>query len=364
MKRAIVILMAIMLLLLPACVQPTAETEIVTRVVKETVVVTQPPQPTYTPYPTYTPLPTLPPQEPLPTYTPPPTPTTVSLPTDTPAPTPTWTPVPQPTATPTPTNTPTAVMTGWRGEYYDNRSLSDAPVLVRSDATVDFSWANSAPAAGLPADGFSARWTRDVEFDMGTYRFHILVDDGVRLYVDGDLLINAWYDGRFHEVTVDSALAGGTHSLEVEYFEHTGDALVRLWWEKISTPSFPDWKAEYWPNQDLGGFPVLVRNERQIDHYWGIYAPAHGLPADNFSARWSREAYFEDRIYNFYAAADDGILVYIDGDLVLGQWHDSSADEMYLFSRDLVGKHQLVVEYYEGTGTAQVRFWWELTGLK
>jgi hypothetical protein len=84
MKRLAVLVM-ILILLLPACSQPTPE------VVKETVVyVTQQPLPTYTPYPTYTPAP------PAPTYTPYPTPTPQPV-------TPTSTPTLQP---PTPTNTP------------------------------------------------------------------------------------------------------------------------------------------------------------------------------------------------------------------------------------------------------------------
>jgi hypothetical protein len=363
MKRAAMTLLT--MLLLSACMLPTPETA--TTVVRETVVLTQPPPPTYTPYPTYTPLPTYTPPAPLPTYTLPPAPTMTPLPADTPALTPALTPVVSPSATlatgtvepPTPTSTPTPVITDWRGEYYANLDLSGSPALVRNDPAVDFNWGDTAPVAGMPADGFTARWTRDAEFEAATYRFHAWVDDGARLWVDGNLLINAWYESGPHEVTVDYAMVRGRHSVEVEYLEYGGGAQIRFWWEEISSPFYLEWKAEYWPNRDLRGPPALVRNEKQVDYTWGVYAPAPGLPPDNFSARWSRKMPFESGRYDFYAQADDGILVYIDDALSLGAWHDSSGDEEHVFSLNMSGEHELVVEFYEHTGQALIRVWWK-----
>ncbi len=83
----------------------------------------------------------------------------------------------------------------WRGEYFSNVTLAGTPAMTRNDATVDFNWGRNAPAAGLPVDGFSARWTRVLGFEEGLYRFHAIVDDGVRLYVDNVLVIDAWQDG-------------------------------------------------------------------------------------------------------------------------------------------------------------------------
>ena len=354
MKRALITLVVI--LLLSACTQPTPEPEIVTEVIKETVVVTQSPLPTYTPYPTFTP------QEPLPTSTPTEvvhTPLPTSTPTQVvPTATPTWTPVVQPTATPTPT--PIPVITHWRGEYYGNRDLSGTPVLVRNDVTVDFNWGSNAPAGVVPADGFSARWTRNVEFEAALYRFHILVDDGVRLWVDGQLLINAWYDSGLHEVTVDyPMLKGIPHGLQVEYYEHSGDAHIRLWWEQIVSPSYPDWKAEYWSNRDLSGAPALVRNEKGIEFYWGGYAPVYGLPADNFSARWTRTVGFDAATYRFHIFVDDGTRLWVDDQLIINAWYDHPPHEVTADHSLTKGAHSLRVEYYEHSGDAQIRLWWE-----
>ncbi len=146
--------------------------------------------------------------------------------------------------------------------------------------------------------------------------------------------------------------------MQVEYYESTGEAQILVWWEKIASPSYPGWKAEYWPNRDLDGTPALVRNEEEISFYWGTYAPAHGLPADNFSARWSHQETFEAGVYRFYTWSDDGVRFYVDGNLFLNEWHDSSGDTIYTIDMNLTGKHKLEVEYYEHMGQAQIRFWW------
>ena len=148
-----------------------------------------------------------------------------ATPTRSPA-TSTFTPLP-----PAPTATPTTSPSYWRGEYYANRDLMDNPVLVRNDVSINFNWASGAVAPGLPSDNFSVRWTRNLEFEPGVYRFHALVDDGVRLFVDGAFLINEWRDGSRREFTVDYALTAGSHALRVEYYEATGDALINVWWE-------------------------------------------------------------------------------------------------------------------------------------
>ena len=67
------------------------------------------------------------------------------------------------------------------------------PALVRNDEAIDYNWGAGAPAVGLPADGFSARWTRQIWFEPGVYRFAAWADDLIRVYVDGELLIDAWH---------------------------------------------------------------------------------------------------------------------------------------------------------------------------
>lgn len=146
-------------------------------------------------------------------------------------------------ATPTPAPPPVVpalpptLITDWRGEYYNNRDQAGVPVLVRNDVTVDFNWGTGSPAAELPTDNFLVRWSRTSNFSEGTYRFHAIVDDGVRLYVDGALVIDSWSEGGWREVVGERWLGNGNHSLRVDYYEHSGDALIRVWGELVSNSS-------------------------------------------------------------------------------------------------------------------------------
>ena len=201
------------------------------------------------------------------TLTVPPTATEDKQPTATQAIDPTPTQSQQPTSTPTQditttatltptveaTPTPTIVVTGWLGAYYDNDDLTGEPLLVRDDAVIAFEWDYGAPAEGLPADGFSVRWTRSMHFVEGLYRFHATVDDGMRLYVDGELILDEWKDGAQRESMADLGLARGNHTVEVDYYDRGGAAMVQVWWERIADAR--EWNGEYWANLDLSGTP-------------------------------------------------------------------------------------------------------------
>ncbi len=110
------------------------------------------------------------------------------------------------------------------------------PALVRNDQTINFVWGASAPALNIPADNFSARWTRYVDFEAAAYRFHLRVDDGARLWVDGQLILDAWGYGGERELTADLDLSGGAHALRLEYYDRSGPAEARLWWETRPAP--------------------------------------------------------------------------------------------------------------------------------
>lgn len=248
-----------------------------------------------------------------------------------------------------------AAFTDWKGEYWNNRTLNGVPALVRNDARLDFNWGTDAPYAGLPGDNFSARWTRALTFDAATYRFRLTMDDGARLWIDNQLVIDEWRDGAERERTVDVGLAAGTHTLRVEYYESAGNARVRLTWEKVQ-PTFSDWKGEYWNNTTFSGLPVLVRNDPKIDFNWGQNAPAVGLPVDNFSARWTRQLDLTAGVYRFLAVADDGVRIFVNETLILNEWYVSAGDRTYQQEVQLgAGKYTLGVEYFEKEGNALVK---------
>jgi hypothetical protein len=137
-------------------------------------------------------------------------------------------------AAPVVTPTPTPVTLGpWQGEYFNNTDLSGSPTLVRSDAAVDFDWGWSAPASDVGSDNFSVRWSCTFPFESGRYRFSTTSDDGVRVYVDGQPIINAWYAMRGTRSGYVT-LAAGSHSVVVEYFERSQAAMVQLDWDLVS----------------------------------------------------------------------------------------------------------------------------------
>ncbi|MBN1579137.1 MAG: hypothetical protein JXA89_00435 [Anaerolineae bacterium] len=305
-------------------------------------------------------------------------PTATSEPTATAVP-PTPTPTIEPTATatrvvqPTASPTPAPAIVDWRGEYFDNVGLIGVASVVRNDRTPDgtsglsFDWGQNAPAAGLPADGFSARWTRVLGFDEGLYRFRAVADDGLRLYIDGDLVIDQWRDGGRREATVDRRMTAGKHTLRIEYYEQSGAATVQVSWEKTS--SYSDWKGEYWANVGLQGTPAIVRNDKSpdgtlgIDFDWKEASPANGIPIDNFGARWTRPVLFDAATYRFHVLADDGVRLWVDGQLLIDKWQDQGATE-FTAKRTLVqGTHAVKIEYYDRSGGARIKLWWEKVEL-
>ncbi|MGD8903282.1 MAG: PA14 domain-containing protein [Anaerolineae bacterium] len=296
---------------------------------------------TPTPEPTNTPVP----DTPVPT-------------TDTPdpvVPTPTATPIP-PTPTPAPaTPTPKSVqIMDWRGEYFSGINLTGTP-KVRNDKKIEFDWGSGSPMKGINTDRFSVRWTRKLNFEAKTYRFSIRVDDGVRLWVDGQLLIDQWNDGSLRTYSAERTMTAGKHNVRVEMYERTGQAAITFWRETVE--SYPDWKGEYFGNATLSGSPLLVRNDKGIDFNWGVGAPAAGLPADNFGVRWTRQAYFPAGPYRFTVEQDDGTRLWVDGVLIIDQWHDgvgSYSGYVYLAE----GTHAVRMEMYEHTGSAKARMWW------
>ena len=266
------------------------------------------------------------------------------------------------TAPPTPALPPTAtpvlaplIITDWQGEYYNNPSLAGAPALVRNDASISFDWGEASPAPGIPADGFSARWTRSVNFAAGSYRFYVRVDDGARLFIDDTLVVDSWQLGSQRSLPASVTLAAGPHQLRLDYFENSGDATCTLWWE---VDQVNNWRGEYFANANLNGAALVVRDDAAISFDWGTGAPAAGIPSDNFSVRWTRDMSFDGGVYRWRVAVDDGVRLWIDGNIVLDEWRLASAT----YTKDVAlasGRHNLRIEYFENTGGALITLSWD-----
>jgi alpha-tubulin suppressor-like RCC1 family protein/Tol biopolymer transport system component len=126
---------------------------------------------------------------------------------------------------------------GLRADYFDNMDVAGAPVLTRVDPNVDFDWTSTSPAPEVPDTYFSARWTGRIQPDYSeTYTFTACVDDGVRLWVDGQLVIDQWalYESlNCFEGYIDLQ-AGVEYPIRMEYFQGDSQSIARLYW---SSPS-------------------------------------------------------------------------------------------------------------------------------
>ena len=254
---------------------------------------------------------------------------------------------------PTPTPQSGAGSTpGWRGSYYANPNLRDEPVLVRDEAAIRFNWGSGSPDPLLPSDEFSASWTRDVQFESGTYRFTVEVDDGARLFVDDRLILESWQVGSQRSLSIDYPMSAGQHTIRLDYFENQGEALVNLRW---SQQDF-GWRGSYYNNTDLSGAPVLERYDPALTFTWGNGSPDPRVNSDNFSARWTRRFPLDGGAYRLTASADDGIRVWVDEELVLDQWQNNGSIQSFTTDLHLGGgDYEVRVEYYEATGDARVQ---------
>lgn len=245
----------------------------------------------------------------------------------------------------------------WKGEYFNNSTLSGSPAVVRDDERIDFDWGGGSPVpASIGADQFSVRWTRTLTLDPGKYRFTVAADDGVRLWVNGRLLIDQWHDANTPSYSADIDLPGGAIPVQLEYYENQGGAFVRLTRTFVSGGS--GWTGEYFNNQTLSGVPVLTRNDAQINFNWGGGSPATGINADGFSVRWTRSLSFVPGRYRFSVLADDGVRLWVNGQLVINAWSDHTPQT---FTGDITlpgSAVPLQLEYYENTGGAQVQLSW------
>jgi len=121
-------------------------------------------------------------------------------------------------------------------QYYHGENF-DVPAFTQVDATIDFEWGSGSPE-GVDDDYFSIRWTGYiVPLYPETYTFTTLSDDGVRLWVNGEKIIDHWTPQAPTERSGTTSLplqAGQRCGIKLEYFERAGGAVCHLSWESAS----------------------------------------------------------------------------------------------------------------------------------
>ncbi|MFD0658852.1 PA14 domain-containing protein [Thermocatellispora tengchongensis] len=134
---------------------------------------------------------------------------------------------------------PVADKHGLRGDYY-LQSRAGAFDFAELKATVvdpNIEMADLNPVFQTltgRSDDVSVRWTGRIEPKLTqTYTFSMVGDNGYRLWVNNQLIIDHWVDDwDIEQVGTPIALeAGKKYDFKIEYFEHFGGANLRLRWQ-------------------------------------------------------------------------------------------------------------------------------------
>jgi hypothetical protein len=113
--------------------------------------------------------------------------------------------------------------------YYNNIDFTNLAV-TRTDSAINFKWFEGSPDPLISPDTFSARWAGSFTFAAGTYNFTAIADDGVRLTIDGTVVLDKMIDQSEKWYTVPVTLTAGSHLIVLDYYENGGDATAKLYW--------------------------------------------------------------------------------------------------------------------------------------
>ncbi|MEK5395466.1 PA14 domain-containing protein [Paenibacillus sp. FSL K6-2859] len=268
-----------------------------------------------------------------------------------------------------------AANNGLKGEYYNNMDLTGL-TLTRTDSNVDFSWGLGSPNSSIGEDSFSVRWTGTLKPKYSqTYTFYMVADDGVRLWVNGQLLIDKWVTQASELTSLPITLtAEKNYDICIEYFENGGGATAILQWaspsqskqivpqSQLNPPvevSGMGLKGEYYDNINLSGLK-LTRTDVNLNFNWGLSSPTPSLGADTFSVRWTgtiKPKYSET--YTYYMVADDGVRLWIDGQLLIDTWVTQASELKSLPITLIAGQnYDIRIEYFENDGGATAILQW------
>lgn len=158
--------------------------------------------------------------------------------------------------------------TGLLGRYFQGPqdiAFSTPAVLTRIDPIIDFNWDGGAPDMLLEPDFFTIRWSGEVmPIVGGPIIFHTITDDGVRLWVNEELIIDQWVPQAATEVTATITLeAGQRYPIQMEYYEEGGAAVASLLWSSPVLPKqliptiqlFPDEILDFPEDYQLSVYP-------------------------------------------------------------------------------------------------------------
>jgi PA14 domain/Ca-dependent carbohydrate-binding module xylan-binding/Glycosyl hydrolase family 26 len=201
------------------------------------------------------------------------------------------------------TDAPSAPVNCPSGEFlatYRNevKGFTTSPVMSRcEDASSDHEWGSGSPGAGVNPDNFTSSYVGKFDFaEAGDYKFDVTTNDGVRVYVDGVLLIEKWYDHRgSHSAT--KTLSAGEHEIRVEHYEGLYNAKLSVSWTKLAAapPSpiaEPRVQGAYvsgapWTAAEIDNFAALTGTKPSVLNWFESWSDT-GFSRANYDAAYSR----------------------------------------------------------------------------
>ena len=187
---------------------------------------------------------------------------------------------------------------GLKAEYFNNADFT-APVKTRVDPKINFDWSYGKPMDSMDAESFSIRWSGQVQALLTeNYTFYARADDGVRLWVNGRLLIDKWNNRGVTEYSATIALtAGQKYAIKMEYFDDDYAALAQLRWSSPSTTKSIIPKCQlyslYTPPSD-GTKPVVTITTPAASSTNPPISQASGTASDNVDV-----TYVTARLYRY-----------------------------------------------------------------
>jgi beta-glucosidase len=121
---------------------------------------------------------------------------------------------------------------GLTAQYFNGIEFGNNPTLQRIDKTINFHWTISTPDQAINPEFFCAKWTGNIIAPKtGTYKIGLSGNDGFKLYINNQLIINNWDKQSFHTSLVDyNFTAGNNYPIRVEFKEPNGNSTIKLIW--------------------------------------------------------------------------------------------------------------------------------------
>jgi alkaline phosphatase D len=273
---------------------------------------------------------------------------------------------------------------GLFGEYFNSVNLTNL-AGTRVDPTISFKsdWGPAPPGTAVSADDvYSARWTGFVETAAaGAWTFYTTSNDGVRLWVDDQLIINNWTTHAVVQNSGTLTLATGWHSIRLEYFQQAGLAEVTLSFQGPGQPKtiIPQSKLRTAPPDPppppeaglLGTYfnaanltlPAGTRVDPTVNFKadWGPSPPGTGVTADDlYSVRWTGAVETSTAgVWTFYTTSNDGVRLWIGEQLIINNWTTHAVVQNSGAVTLAAGWHPIRLEYFQQAGVAEVTFSFE-----